>query len=85
MVAFTDVMNEPHDIDASAVFALVRSILFPFPNIKVEHYSSFKNQAAINGIRASGATTQLILVEGQKPSSVSFRSATNLYPLIRNR
>lgn len=26
--------------------------------------SLFKNQAAINGIRASGATTQLILVEG---------------------
>ena len=39
-----DVMNEPHDIDATVVAAL--------------------NQAAINGIRAAGATSQLILVEG---------------------
>ncbi|KAF9532516.1 endoglucanase [Crepidotus variabilis] len=39
-----DIMNEPHDIDAKAVFDL--------------------NQAAVNGIRASGATSQLILVEG---------------------
>ncbi|KAF9003957.1 endoglucanase [Cyathus striatus] len=39
-----DIMNEPHDIDASVVFNL--------------------NQAAVNGIRSSGATSQLILVEG---------------------
>jgi len=39
-----DVMNEPHDIDATVVASL--------------------NQAAINGIRAAGATNQLILVEG---------------------
>jgi endoglucanase len=39
-----DVMNEPHDIDATVVAAL--------------------NQAAINGIRAAGAKSQLILVEG---------------------
>ncbi|TFK40409.1 endoglucanase [Crucibulum laeve] len=39
-----DIMNEPHDIDASVVFQL--------------------NQAAVNGIRSSGATSQLILVEG---------------------
>ncbi|KAG8744341.1 hypothetical protein FRC10_010321 [Ceratobasidium sp. 414] len=39
-----DIMNEPHDMDPSVVFAL--------------------NQAAVNAIRAAGATTQLILVEG---------------------
>ncbi|KAF8896326.1 endoglucanase [Infundibulicybe gibba] len=39
-----DIMNEPHDIDASVVYQL--------------------NQAAVNGIRSSGATSQLILVEG---------------------
>ncbi|KDQ10377.1 glycoside hydrolase family 5 protein [Botryobasidium botryosum FD-172 SS1] len=39
-----DVVNEPHDITATAAFNL--------------------NQAAVNGIRSSGATSQLILVEG---------------------
>ncbi|KAG8689779.1 hypothetical protein FRC08_010778 [Ceratobasidium sp. 394] len=39
-----DIMNEPHDMDATLVFNL--------------------NQAAVNAIRAAGATTQLILVEG---------------------
>ncbi|KAI5835096.1 glycoside hydrolase [Schizophyllum commune Tattone D] len=39
-----DLMNEPHDIDASVVY---------------EHM-----QAAVNAIRAAGATQQLILVEG---------------------
>lgn len=39
---------------------------FYFPCIHFDHYSSFKNQAAVNGIRASGATTQLILAEGLK-------------------
>ncbi|RDB26262.1 Endoglucanase gh5-1 [Hypsizygus marmoreus] len=39
-----DIMNEPHDMDASVVFNL--------------------NQAAVNGIRSSGATSQLITVEG---------------------
>ncbi|KAK0204881.1 glycoside hydrolase superfamily [Desarmillaria ectypa] len=38
-----DIMNEPHDVDASVAFNM--------------------NQAAINGIRSTGAT-QLILVEG---------------------
>ncbi|KAF7374835.1 Glycoside hydrolase family 5 protein [Mycena sanguinolenta] len=43
-----DVMNEPNTIPASTAFAL----------------ASYLNQAAVNGIRASGATSQLILVEG---------------------
>ncbi|KDQ10378.1 glycoside hydrolase family 5 protein [Botryobasidium botryosum FD-172 SS1] len=39
-----DIVNEPHDMTATAAFNL--------------------NQAAVNGIRSSGATSQLILVEG---------------------
>ena len=39
-----DLQNEPHDIPASTVFALM--------------------QAGVNGVRAAGATSQLILVEG---------------------
>lgn len=34
------------------------------PHAYVTYLPSSQNQAAVNGIRASGATTQLILVEG---------------------
>jgi endoglucanase len=55
-------MNEPHDIDASIVAGLVSVNCLTI----TELFSHFfiKMQAGINGVRSSGATNQLILVEG---------------------
>lgn len=50
-------------MDARLVFDLVGVVSQPITNESLnEHF--YQNQAAVNGIRASGATTQLILVEG---------------------
>ena len=55
-----DLQNEPHDIPAQTVFQLVGlSPPFPVPNLTLSQM-----QAGINGVRASGATKQMILVEG---------------------
>ena len=54
-------MNEPHDIPAQTVFNLV----WYSPRLnRPALFNPLQNQAAVNGIRASGATSQLILVEG---------------------
>ena len=58
-----DIMNEPHDIPAATVFNLVCQISLVTAWWNCDG-SLNQMQAAVNGIRSSGATTQLILVEG---------------------